>query len=110
MKLAHLLMILLLATGLSLSSCGKKAAPKPKLTEFVTLDDVNGKPHLKETSPAEKVIVTKAKALIKQNRVGEAKKKALTVATVKALDLMVQELLTADLYNENYEKIEKSIN
>lgn len=104
MKLRNLLPLLLLLP-LALAGCGG-GSPKPTHDNFITLADLNGRTTLKEDSPDVRVITVKAKAFIKQNDLRAARQQALELASRQAVDEMVRELLTAELYNENFTKID----
>ena len=97
---------LLFLSALSLILVGCGGAEKPKLDGFITLADLTGRTNLKEDSPDVRVINVKAKAFIKQNNQREARDKAMDVAAKMAVDEMVQELTTAELYNANYGQVE----
>ncbi|OGG99432.1 MAG: hypothetical protein A2600_01820 [Candidatus Lambdaproteobacteria bacterium RIFOXYD1_FULL_56_27] len=104
MKLRNLLPLLLLLP-LALAGCGG-GSPKPTHDSFLTLADLSGRTTLKEDSPDVRVITVKAKAFIKQNDLRSARQQALELASRQAVDEMVRELLTAELYNENFTKID----
>lgn len=87
------------------SSCAKGPAPITQ-ENFLTLADVTGRTSYSEDSPDVRVINVKAKAFIKQNNIRAAKQKALEIASKKAVEAMVRELLAAEKYNRKYEEIE----
>jgi len=103
MKLKHLLPLLLLP--LFLIGCGGGPAA-PQRSSFMTLADLTGRATLKEDTPGVRVITVKSKAFIKQNNIRMARSQAIDAGRKQAVDAMVRELLTAELYNENYTKIE----
>ena len=91
---------------------GACAAPKPKAPspdEFMTLADLTGRVTLQEDSPDVRVIRVKSKAFIKRNDIRTAKAKAIESAQSQALELMIQELLLPETYNNKYEIIEEYI-
>lgn len=102
MKSKVVLFLALLSFGLI--GCGGPDAPKR--ASFMTLSDLTGRASLKEDSPDVRVINVKAKAFIKQNDLRLARTQAMEEAGAMAVDSMVRELLTAELYNENYAKID----
>lgn len=87
------------------SSCGKGPAPITQ-ENFLTLADVTGRTSYSEDSPDIRVINIKSKAFIKQNNIRSAKQKALEIASKKAVETMVRELLSAEKYNQKYQEIE----
>ena len=103
--LVHVLFVVLLV------GCASAPQPKskPKAENFLTLADVNGQISFKENNntPDIRVIRAKAKAFIKQNDLRSAKILATNQATSYAVDDMVRELLTEEIYNNNFEKIEE---
>jgi len=103
MKVTKFLVFLSLI-GLVFAGCG--GPDKPKLAGFLTLADLTGRTSLKEDSPDVRVINVKAKAFIKQNNIRGARQMAMQTAAKMAVDEMVQELTTAELYNKNYGKVE----
>ena len=98
-------------TGMSLlfGACTEPEPQKPKPEEFLTLADLTGRVNLKEDSPDVRVIRVKAKAFIKLNDIRAAKAKAIETANAHAVDIMVQELLTPETYNNKYDIIEEYI-
>ena len=89
-----------------LGGCSAKESEiKPE--NFLTLADVTGRVNLKEDSPDVRVIRIKAKSFIKQNDLRAAKARALEASSYLAVDTMVRELLPDDIYNRNFENIEK---
>ena len=91
---------------------GACAAPEPKAPspdEFMTLADVTGRVTLQEDSPDVRVIRVKSKAFIKRNDIRAAKAKAIESAQTQALEMMIQELLLPETYNNKYEIIEEYI-
>lgn len=91
--------------ALTLNSCFHQSeVPTPET--FLTLADLSGKTSFKEESPDVRVINVKAKAKIKQNDIRAAKAVAVENASIKAVDEMVRELLSVDVYNKEYPKIE----
>ncbi|MCP4297178.1 MAG: hypothetical protein GY786_16375 [Proteobacteria bacterium] len=109
MRLTQKLIVGLTCGFLVLSACSKKSKPKPQpraIENFLTLADVSGRTSFKEDSPEIRVINIKAKSFIKRNNIRAAKQLALEIAANKAVDEMVRELLGADAYNNNYEKID----
>ena len=83
--------------------------PKPEpiaVEDFLTLADVTGKTSFKEDSPDIRVINVKAKAFIKKNDTRMARQKALERAGKMAVDEMVRELLSAEVYNRRFQEIE----
>jgi hypothetical protein len=100
--------IILLIIISFLTSCGGSRTGPMQATEenFITLADVTGKTTFKEDSPDVRVIVVKAKAIIKKENLRAAKFKALEKAGIMAVDSMVHELMIAENYNRNYEAIE----
>ncbi|MDT8446305.1 MAG: hypothetical protein RRB13_05360 [bacterium] len=102
MKSKAILLMGLLAFGLI--GCGGPEAPK--LSGFMTLSDLTGRTSLKEDSPDVRVITVKSKAFIKQNDLRLARTQAMEEAGKQAVDAMVRELLTAELYNDHYSQIE----
>lgn len=107
MKAFRLISFFLFALLVMAGCNGKPTPPKAKLVNFLTLDDLNGSTRLQEMGPDDKIIIAKAKALIKNNSIRDAREKASAIAAKKALDTLVGELLTPAQYNENYEKIEQ---
>ena len=103
--LVHVLFVVLLVGCAS----APQPKPKPKAENFLTLADVNGQISFKENNntPDIRVIRAKAKAFIKQNDLRSAKILATNQATSYAVDDMVRELLTEEIYNNNFEKIEE---
>ena len=77
----------------------------PKPENFLTLADLSGRVTLKEDSPGVRVIRIKAKAFIKRNDIRAAKTKAIEIASARAVDAMVRELLADEDYNNNFENI-----
>jgi len=103
MKLYKLFALLLLP----LFAVGCSSAPEaPTRSGFMTLADLSGRATLKEDSPDVRVITVKSKAFIKQNNIRMARSQAVDAGSKQAVDAMVRELLTAELYNENYTKID----
>ncbi len=102
--------VILIAIIAMLSACGgpKKSQP-PQITQenFLTLADVTGRTSFKEDSPDIRVINVKAKAFIKRNDIRSAKQKAIANASEMAVDAMVRELLSAEIYNRRYEEIDR---
>ena len=91
---------------------GACAAPEPKAPspdEFMTLADLTGRVTLQEDSPDVRVIRVKSKAFIKRNDIRAAKAKAIESAQTQALEMMIQELLLPETYNNKYEIIEEYI-
>ena len=81
--------------------------PEPIAVEdFLTLADVTGKTSFKEDSPDIRVINVKAKAFIKKNDMRMARQQALAKAGKMAVDEMVRELLSAEVYNRRFQEIE----
>lgn len=111
MKLFSKKTMLVLMSALFLASCGgtevKEEKQEPTRESFLTLADVAGKTSFKEESPDERVINIKEKAFIKLNDIVAAKQQALSKASVVAVDAMVRELLSAEVYNRNYAKVEE---
>ena len=109
-KTIHILSILL-GLALLLSGCAaKKAEPKPE--NFLTLADLSGRVTLKEDSPGVRVIRIKAKAFIKRNDIRAAKTKAIEIASARAVDAMVRELLARinknirlDIFSSYFKKL-----
>ncbi len=99
-------MILIVAV---LSACSGSKPQKPQITResFLTLADVTGRTSYKEDSPDIRVVNVKAKAFIKRNDIRAAKQKAIANAAKMAVDVMVRELLSAEIYNRRYEEIER---
>jgi len=84
-----------------------ESKPEPVAVEdFLTLADVTGRTSFREDSPEIRVINIKSKAFIKRNDIRAAKQKAVENAALQAVDDMVLELLDAETYNQNYEKID----
>ena len=108
MQIRRILIFGLACGSLILSACsGSSPELKSRSIEnFLTLADVTGQTSFKEDSPEVKVINIKAKAFIKRNNIRQAKKLATEKAAKKAVDVMVRELLGAEAYNSNYEKID----
>ena len=79
----------------------------PKPENFLTLADLSGRVTLKEDSPGVRVIRIKAKAFIKRNDIRAAKTKAIEIASARAVDAMVRELLADEDYNNNFANIEE---
>jgi len=99
--------VLTILVGLILGSCSFFNETEPIRREnFLTLADVTGTTSLKEDSPDVRIINVKAKALIKKDDIRNAKNKALEIAEKMAVESMVRELMDAESYNKNYEKIE----
>ena len=91
---------------------GACSAPEPKAPspdEFMTLADLTGRVTLQEDSPDVRVIRVKSKAFIKRNDIRAAKAKAIELAQTQALEMMIQELLLPETYNNKYEIIEEYI-
>ena len=91
---------------------GACSAPEPKAPspdEFMTLADLTGRVTLQEDSPDVRVIRVKSKAFIKRNDIRAAKAKAIESAQTQALEMMIQELLLPETYNNKYEIIEEYI-
>jgi len=75
----------------------------------MTLADLTGRVTFQEDSPDVRVIRVKSKAFIKRNDIRAAKAKAIESAQVQALEMMIQELLLPETYNNKYEIIEEYI-
>ena len=103
----HLLFPSLLVGLLLIQACGiLELEPEPILVEdYLTLADVTGRTSYQEDSPDIRVITIKEKAFIKKNDTRLARQKALEKASVKAVEAMVRELLSAEVYNRRYEEI-----
>ena len=100
---------ILLAGLLLVQACSMlKSEPEPVAVEdFLTLADVTGRTSFQEDSPSVRVINIKEKAFIKKNDTRMARQKALENASVKAVESMVRELLSAEIYNRRYEEINR---
>ncbi len=109
MRKIKLLMIVLIGISVLITGCAEPEPPKPKPEEFLTLADLTGRVTLQEDSPDVRVIRVKSKSFIKRNDLRAAKAKALEQATTQAVDLMIQELLSPETYNNKYEIIEEYI-
>jgi len=108
MRKTNYILSFLLGLVLLLSGCAaKEVEPKPE--NFLTLADLSGRVTLKEDSPGVRVIRIKAKAFIKRNDIRAAKTKAIEIASARAVDAMVRELLPDEVYNNNFADIEKYI-
>ena len=106
MRKLNLLLSFILGLALLFSGCAaKKAEPKPE--NFLTLADLSGRVNLKEDSPGVRVIRIKAKAFIKRNDIRAAKAKAIEIASARAVDEMVRELLADEDYNNKFADIEQ---
>jgi len=90
-----------------LGGCSGSPKPAPKPENFLTLADLSGKPRMQEESPSVRVIRVKSKAFIKENNIRMAKDKALEAGSIRAVDGIVRELLSADVYNRKYDVIEQ---
>jgi hypothetical protein len=84
----------------------------PKPENFLTLADLSGRVTLKEDSPGVRVIRIKAKAFIKRNDIRAAKTKAIEIASARAVDAMVRELLARinknirlDIFSSYFKKL-----
>ncbi|MDP6383774.1 MAG: hypothetical protein QF385_11185, partial [SAR324 cluster bacterium] len=75
----------------------------------MTLADLTGRVTLQEDSPDVRVLRVKNKAFIKRNDIRAAKAKAIENANIQAVDMMIQELLPPETYNNKFEIIEKYI-
>ena len=106
MRKTNYILSFLLGLVLLLSGCAaKEVEPKPE--NFLTLADLSGRVTLKEDSPGVRVIRIKAKAFIKRNDIRAAKTKAIEIASARAVDAMVRELLADEDYNNNFANIEE---
>ena len=111
MRKLNLILSIILGLALLLSGCAaKKADPKPE--NFLTLADLTGRVTLKEDSPGVRVIRIKAKAFIKRNDIRAAKTKAIEIASARAVDAMVRELLARinknirlDIFSSYFKKL-----
>ncbi len=111
MRKLNLILSIILGLALLLSGCAaKKADPKPE--NFLTLADLTGRVTLKEDSPGVRVIRVKAKAFIKRNDIRAAKTKAIEIASARAVDAMVRELLARinknirlDIFSSYFKKL-----
>ena len=90
----RLFLLILASVLLVLVGCADIKPPQPKPEEFLTLADLSGRVNLKEDSPGVRVIRIKAKAFIKRNDIRAAKAKAIEIASARAVDAMVRELLS----------------
>src|SRR3989339_243414 len=97
-------LLFLVLVGLLFAGCG--GAEKPKLSGFLTLADLTGRTNLKEDSPDVRVINVKAKAYIKENNLRAAREMAMQSAAKLAVDEMVQELTTPELYNKSFAEVD----
>ena len=102
----RMFLLILASVLLVLVGCADKKPPQPKPEEFLTLADVTGRVNLKEDSPGVRVIRIKDKSFIKRNDIRAAKAKAIEIASARAVDAMVRELLADEDYNNNFEDIE----
>jgi hypothetical protein len=104
-------LLILASVLLVLVGCAdKKVVPKPE--NFLTLADLSGRVTLKEDSPGVRVIRIKAKAFIKRNDIRAAKTKAIEIASARAVDAMVRELLARinknirlDIFSSYFKKL-----
>ncbi|MBT4290322.1 MAG: hypothetical protein HOD92_23600 [Deltaproteobacteria bacterium] len=108
MKNRFLFISVLISAMFLFQACSSEQ-PKPEpiaVEDFLTLADVTGKTSFKEDSPDIRVINVKAKAFIKKNDTRMARQKALERAGKMAVDEMVRELLSAEVYNRRFQEIE----
>ena len=111
MRKTNYILSFLLGLVLLLSGCAaKEVEPKPE--NFLTLADLSGRVNLKEDSPGVRVIRIKAKAFIKRNDIRAAKTKAIEIASARAVDAMVRELLARinknirlDIFSSYFKKL-----
>ncbi len=111
MRKTNYILSFLLGLVLLLSGCAaKEVEPKPE--DFLTLADLSGRVTLKEDSPGVRVIRIKAKAFIKRNDIRAAKTKAIEIASARAVDAMVRELLARinknirlDIFSSYFKKL-----
>ena len=114
--MSKLLLHLILPVALLFSGCAglldSPPPPPPKPSEFLTLADLSGRVNLKEDSPGVRVIRIKAKAFIKRNDIRAAKTKAIEIASARAVDAMVRELLARinknirlDIFSSYFKKL-----
>ncbi len=111
MRKTNYILSFLLGLVLLLSGCAaKEVEPKPE--NFLTLADLSGRVTLKEDSPGVRVIRIKAKAFIKRNDIRAAKTKAIEIASARAVDAMVRELLARinknirlDIFSSYFKKL-----
>ena len=101
--------VLILIFAIFFSACSSKEPPSPKAENFLTLADLSGKISLKENSPDEKVIRVKSKYFIKRNDIRAAKSKCIEIAQSIAVEEMVKELLTPEVYNNKFDIIEEYV-
>ncbi len=108
MKFQHYFFPLFLTGLLMIQACSFfESEPEPVAVEdYLTLADVTGKTSYREDSPDIRVINVKEKAFIKKNDIRLARQKALEKASAKAVEAMVRELLSAEVYNRRYKEIE----
>ena len=108
MKNRLLLISVLITTMFMFQACSsEQPEPEPIAVEdFLTLADVTGKTSFREDSPDIRVINVKAKAFIKKNDMRMARQKALEKAGKMAVEEMVRELLSAEVFNRRFQEIE----
>ena len=109
MRVMKLFPVIILALTMLLNSCFGPEPQKLKPEEFLTLADLTGRVTFKEDSPDVRVLRVKNKAFIKRNDIRAAKAKAIENANIQAVDMMIQELLQPEIYNNKFEIIEKYI-
>jgi hypothetical protein len=108
MKIQRYLLPVVLLGLLLLQACAP-SQPEPEpvaIEDFLTLADVTGRSSFSEDSPDVRVINIKEKAFIKKNDIRLARQKALEKASVKAVEAMVRELLSAETYNRRFKEIQ----
>ena len=99
------LILFALFTGLVLAGCGGSSPEPVNADDFLTLADVIGKKGLSQDGPEERVINLKAKAYIKKGNLRGARTKAIDLANRQAVDAMVRELLSGEVYNKKFKEI-----
>ena len=109
MRVMKMFPVIILVLTMLLNSCFGPEPQKPKPEEFLTLADLTGRVTFKEDSPDVRVLRVKNKAFIKRNDIRAAKAKAIENANIQAVDMMIQELLQPEIYNNKFEIIEKYI-
>ena len=109
MRVIKITPIIFLGLTFFLNACFGPEPQKPKPEEFLTLADLTGRVTLQEDSPDVRVLRVKNKAFIKRNDIRAAKAKAIENANIQAVDMMIQELLPPETYNNKFEIIEKYI-
>jgi hypothetical protein len=109
MRVIKITPIIFLGLTFFLNACCLPEPQKPKPEEFLTLADLTGRVTLQEDSFDVRVLRVKNKAFIKRNDIRAAKAKAIENANIQAVDMMIQELLPPETYNNKFEIIEKYI-